>query len=254
MAHHPQLHQPIRLHPKPNQQRFILPLGLVLISNRRPMLAAITKIAPGSTTRPPAPASEVVTMQNHFGELLRADIQLLLIIHLKAFELYRLIRSGHCVHVPANNALCMFLGSLLFVTVGCKTPITFPTHIAFPSDRDGVNQIYMMKSDGTELNRITQDVFNVEQPALSPLGLKVAFRSTKNGSSEIWSILTDGSGLTQLTHLQSVANGRWSPNGDLIAFSASPANFTAPDVYIMRNDGSRQTRLTDNPSNDAEIG
>ena len=146
----------------------------------------------------------------------------------------------------------MFLGSLLFVTVGCKTPITFPTHIAFPSDRDGVNQIYMMKSDGTELNRITQDVFNVEQPALSPLGLKVAFRSTKNGSSEIWSILTDGSGLTQLTHLQSVANGRWSPNGDLIAFSASPANFTAPDVYIMRNDGSRQTRLTDNPSNDAE--
>src|SRR5262249_35020122 len=101
-----------------------------------------------------------------------------------------------------------------------------------------------MKPDGSELKRITHDEFNNEQPALSPASLKIAFRSTRNDSSDIWSILTDGSGLTQLTHIGNVGGGRWSPNGDLIAFSAIQLNQGGPDIYVMRVDGSHLRRLT----------
>ena len=45
----------------------------------------------------------------------------------------------------------------------------------------------------------------------------------------------------------------WSPDGEFIAFSRDADGFDGPEafeVYVMREDGSDQTNLTNDPAND----
>jgi Tol biopolymer transport system component len=60
----------------------------------------------------------------------------------------------------------------------------------------------------------------------------------------------DGSDLTRLTdHPGDNVTPAWSPNGDLIAFAASPGGNS--DIYLMKSSGSDLRRLTDHPGDDS---
>jgi Tol biopolymer transport system component len=104
--------------------------------------------------------------------------------------------------------------------------------IAFRSDRDGNNDIWLMTPDGGEFINITGHPANDSDPAWSPDGSRIAFVSTRAGNADLWIMNVDGTGLTQVTNNQgSVRFPNWSPDGNTIAYSASLND--QRDIYVI---------------------
>jgi Tol biopolymer transport system component len=123
------------------------------------------------------------------------------------------------------------------------------TQIAFRSQRDGNDEIYLMKADGTCQLNLTNDSGDDWSPAWSPDGKRIAFAHFFDGNpfTDIAVINIDGTGFQRLTE----GGGEypdWSPDGTRIAFaSARAGNY---ELYVMNADGANQIRLTDNPAYD----
>ncbi|MEM9489996.1 MAG: hypothetical protein AAGC55_12690, partial [Myxococcota bacterium] len=75
--------------------------------------------------------------------------------------------------------------------------------------------IYVMRRDGTERRKLTDDVAKDRTPRWSPDGRQLAFYSDRSGRYEIWLINRDGSGLRRLTHSSGsiVYYPVWAPDG-----------------------------------------
>jgi Tol biopolymer transport system component len=116
--------------------------------------------------------------------------------------------------------------------------------VAFTSDRDGNDEIYVMNSDGSgPWTRLTTQAKSDVDPTWAPGGDQIAFASDRQGNSEIYKMNADGTGVARLTNdggedLQPA----WSPAGDKIAFTSDRAGNR--DVWVMGADGSSPTRLT----------
>jgi len=124
--------------------------------------------------------------------------------------------------------------------------------IAFVSDRDGDNEIFVMNADGSAQTQITTNVDGDFQPAWSPDGTEVAFTSDRTLPSfnlQVFVMNADGSSQTNLS--QSVVDdgsAAWSPDGSKIAFRTFRDG--SIEVFVMNADGSSQTNLTQSPSSD----
>jgi len=57
----------------------------------------------------------------------------------------------------------------------------------------------MIRSDGSQTRRLTDDLFKDRGPSWSPDGKEIFFYADRTGRYEVWSIRPDGSGLRQLT-------------------------------------------------------
>src|SRR5213083_3084647 len=116
--------------------------------------------------------------------------------------------------------------------------------IAFVSNRDGNNEIYVMNADGTGLTRLTNDPASDVYPAWSPDGSRIAFTSTRDGHNNIYIMNADGSGVTQLT-TETTSFGSQAPAwcGTRIAYMTDEDYSPYPDVYVVNDDGSGETRL-----------
>jgi len=88
-------------------------------------------------------------------------------------------------------------------------------------------------------------------PHLSPDGNRIVFQSNRSGSNQIWLMNRDGSGLSQLTEVagEGAETPVWSPDGQLIAYAAYLGEGNN-DVFVMKADGSAQTRVTYGPGYD----
>jgi Tol biopolymer transport system component len=96
------------------------------------------------------------------------------------------------------------------------------TKVAFMSNRDHSQQIYVMNIDGTGLRKITNAGSNGD-PVWSHDGLYISFGSNREGDGKlnIFSMKRDGSDVRQLTHFLPPAEAgdtSWSPDGKVIAF------------------------------------
>jgi len=134
------------------------------------------------------------------------------------------------------------------------------TDVVFVSNRDGNEEIYVMKADGSDPRRLTNypgpDIepawtSNVRQPTgETDATTSIAYVSTIDGNDDIFIISPDGSGQSRLT--TEPANDyspRWSPDGSRLVFvSDRDGN---EEIYVMNADGSGQARLTDSPARDA---
>jgi Tol biopolymer transport system component len=125
--------------------------------------------------------------------------------------------------------------------------------IAFTSDRDGNQEIYVMSSDGSDQVRLTNNAGMDAFPAWSPDGRKLAFVSQGAAGSAcaIKLIDADGTNETQLTVLTYVPGPypwhekwalSWSPDGTKIAFQDEG------QIFAIDRDGSNRVNLTNNPS------
>jgi TolB protein len=130
--------------------------------------------------------------------------------------------------------------------------------IAFTSDRDGDQDIYVIKPDGTGLRQLTNENGSDANPAFSPKGDLIAFESNRTGSPEIWVMNSDGSDPEPLTVFAadprpssySVTKPTWSPKGDRISFHRRVLGPTGPgktghfETFTMDADGGNVTRIT----------
>jgi Tol biopolymer transport system component len=83
--------------------------------------------------------------------------------------------------------------------------------------------IFVSRTDGSELRRITDDPYRDRLPAWSPDGKEIAFYSNRSGRYEYWTIHPDGSGLRRISDW---ADGdllwpAYSPSGDRIIANAA---------------------------------
>jgi len=103
-----------------------------------------------------------------------------------------------------------------------------------------------MDSDGTNQKRLTNDTNNYKYPIFSPNGDQIIFYSTAwDKSDDIFKINTDGTNLINLTQSQSADNHPvYSSDGEQILFTSTRDGNR--EIYLMDENGSNQTRLTNN--------
>ena len=117
----------------------------------------------------------------------------------------------------------------------------------------GPSGLYMMKSDGTGLRKLSKGIPYAQSPLWSPNGKEIAF-SGPGGKEYV--VNADGTQLRELLPnvRDHVSSYSWSPNGKKIAFAAVHYRGEL-DMYVSAADGTGQTNLTstktiieDNPS------
>jgi len=125
--------------------------------------------------------------------------------------------------------------------------------IAWVSGRTGLPQIYAMSSDGTNVQRMTEQGYAVS-PSWSPNGQFLAFAWIRNygpgapGASDIYVMDVASKQWVQLTH----DGGRndfpsWSPDGRHIVFQSNRSGRT--QIWSMLADGSQVRQLTNSGEN-----
>jgi Tol biopolymer transport system component len=118
--------------------------------------------------------------------------------------------------------------------------------IVFDSLGSGQEDLYLVRSDGTGLRKLTDDPPRDRSPHFSPDGQRIAFQSDRSGYWEIWTIRPDGSGLTQLTSSgEDLFIPIWSPDGRRIAASSGKT----VEILELDSNGavSKMTKLPEPP-------
>lgn len=126
--------------------------------------------------------------------------------------------------------------------------------IVFESNRTGNNEIYVMNSDGSVQQNLTNykkanDVF----PAWSPDSTQITFASDRHqaGNLDVYVMDADGSNVVQLTNSPGEDRATsWTSDGELIVFhSARDRDATHTfDIFTMNADGSEETKIFTNGS------
>ncbi|MBP9658093.1 MAG: PD40 domain-containing protein, partial [Candidatus Promineofilum sp.] len=129
------------------------------------------------------------------------------------------------------------------------------TKIAFTTNRDGNNEIYIMNADGTSPVNISNNAASDTTPAWSPNGLKLLFISNRDGNNEVFVMNADGTGVTQITTTASPVthkNPAWKPDASRIAYTSNkdtvPADVRFDEIYLANPDGTSEVRLTVTPT------
>jgi len=124
-----------------------------------------------------------------------------------------------------------------------ETPLSL-NKIAFVTNRDGNNEIYIMSADSSGQTRLTDNPADDRHPSWSPDGRRIAFSSDRDGNMEIYVMNADGSGVTRLTNNSAPdIEPAWSPDGTRIAFVSEREIALRSDIWVMSADGSNQVKL-----------
>jgi TolB protein len=131
--------------------------------------------------------------------------------------------------------------------------------VLFTSRRHGSADIYRIRADGAQLERLTDDVAFDDQAVMAPDGRRIAFVSSRSGQADIWLLDLQTRRLRNLTaHPGGDYRPAFSPDGDWIAFTSdrdsagarAHTGFRFPplqssQIYVMRADGTEVRRVTD---------
>ena len=118
------------------------------------------------------------------------------------------------------------------------------TEVAFVSDRDGAQQVWIAGRDGSALRCVTRlGQATVNVGSWSPDGRSVIFDATLAGNTDLYVVRTDGGELKRLTDSPAIEiDPEWSRDGKWIYFSASDGG--ASTIWKMPARGGQRVQLT----------
>ncbi len=135
-----------------------------------------------------------------------------------------------------------------------SAPALTASQLVFDSDRTGNHEIFIMKTDGSSVQQLTNDTqYENWWPRISPDRKKVLFYRSPFGKPEnyseasLWVVNVDGSGITQLRAkgadgwtLQ--GHGEWSPDGTKIAMFGSVGS--SLEIFVTDAQGNNPVQYT----------
>ncbi len=143
-----------------------------------------------------------------------------------AYDRYIQRRNVYAIPVPGSGSVSVRDGQP--VTTGNQIIEMLDVSadgqwLAFDSNMEGNQDIFVMPLAGGEPRRVTRDPGDDFSPSFSPDGREIAFHSTRNPHRDIYVINADGSGEQRLTSDQEhQAGAAFSPNGLAIAYYTLP--------------------------------
>jgi Tol biopolymer transport system component len=119
--------------------------------------------------------------------------------------------------------------------------------ITFVSDRDGNEEVYLVRTNGKDLKRITTDKGRDIHPHFSPDGKQLLFSSTRgNGSLDIYKYTIKTGMVERLTYTkEEELFARYSPDMKKIVYSKMDAK--TDDVFVMNVTTHQTENLTNTP-------
>jgi len=123
------------------------------------------------------------------------------------------------------------------------------SRIAFLSERDSSQDIWLMDPDGGNLLRLTNTPEREGYLVWSPDGNRLVFEVNESGNSDLYIINKDGSGLTRLIHSQGIADPDWVAGGSSLADPTCGAGWTRLKVlqYARVLGGGAPNRVRSEP-------
>lgn len=161
--------------------------------------------------------------------------------------------------VPSAHA--QEVGERQLLAVRDRYPDWSPSgdRIVFDSDRTGIQQIFVIGSEGGAPVRLTRFDAPSRGPVFSPDGARIAFQSERDGVRAIFVMRSDGSEPQNVTHPPGSeraqgapldgAHPKWSPDGESIVFNGSVTE-NDTEIYEIGLDGTGLRRLTHHPGHD----
>lgn len=131
-----------------------------------------------------------------------------------------------------------------------------PNKIAFRSDRDGEEDIFVVDLNvdptGQNPDNVTPQQWQAaHSPSLSPSGNEILFLQRNKGTMDLYVLNADGSHSKQITkEPEYVYGGDWSPDGKIIIFSKETGcaedqiKHCGKEIWAMRADGEQMTQIT----------
>lgn len=118
--------------------------------------------------------------------------------------------------------------------------------ITFESSKSGKFAVYVINTDGTELQKLTSDDSDSTQPSWSPTSKQIAFVSNRDGPHHIYIMNADGSEQRRLTDSpDDDLTPSFSPKGDHIVFVSKPASEYVGNIFVISTSGAGRGRLTE---------
>ena len=151
-----------------------------------------------------------------------------------------------------NQARCFYITFICLVILDCVTlsnngwgQAPKKPKIAFSSDRDGNDEIYVMDIDGKNPRNLTNHPGFDYSPVWSPDGRRIAFYSARQEGEGLYVMDADGNNQHYLAHMHQHGHAAWFPDGKQIAFDCAVGRRT--DICVIDADGGKPRNLTLHP-------
>lgn len=161
-------------------------------------------------------------------------------------EIYIMNKNGGEVRNLTANAASDF--APVWFSIPGFLSIGTEEWIAFTSNRDGNQEIYRVRPDGSGLTNLTKNPANDYAPTSFSSG-QLAFVTDRDGNPEIYTATSDGGSPTNVTNsFGQDLSPVFSPDGKWIAFASDrDGNF---EIYVVELSTGRVYNITRHPAHD----